>query len=897
MISVYRMLLVLYPARFRRMHGAEMVDAFISDLDDARRRGSAALLRFWIFIAGDLVASAARLRGPQIAAASRRLIGGDIPRLPRREKRTLMDTLLQDVRYGLRQFIRRPGFTAIAVISLALAIGANSLVYGIVDGFALRPFDYPDPDRLLTVGVTFPKMSSETSYVETLSPAEYADIRTSKSFLNTAAFDLGNRNLSGGDVPERVFTALLLDDPFPVLRMKPTLGRGFTREELAPNGPPVAIISHRLWQTRFGGDPDILNRTIRVGGTSGSIVGVMPPGLLLIGTDLWVPWGGDPTTMPRNIRQFTVLARLRPDTTREQASAELATVAGSIERAHVGQFKEYEGWRLSATPWAMALLQNVRPAALILVVAVLFVLLIACVNVANLFLARSTTRQRELAVRLALGAGRLRLARQLLTESLLVSVAAAAIGLAIAYIGLQFAGSIVPSQFQNFGLRAALNARVLLWSLALTTAAALLVGVLPAFHATRTDPHGSLKADGRAGAGRAGGRLRHGLVVVEIALSVVLLLGAGLLIRSFLNIQRVPLGYESKGVLTMRLTLPREGYGTGEAINAFFERLLERTAQLPGVASVAMASQFPPLSTLSSQVEIDGVADNGSTLPTAITTIASRGLFNTLGVPLMAGRAFDDRDRAGGPRTVVVNRTFVDRFLRGREAIGARIRIGPRDRPEPWSEIVGVVADARNQGATAPVRPEVFTSMEAGLGAWNQLFLLVRADRPPASLVPDIRRVVGSIDPQQPVYAIQTLEEALTVTSFQQRIAAGLLVVFAGVALVMAAIGIYGVLSYSVNARTQELGVRLAVGASRAAVMWLVMKQVLLLAAIGLAAGIMMLIAVGRGLERLLFGVHPGDPGTMAGVALLLAVVAVVAAWVPAARASGLDPIQALRYE
>jgi putative ABC transport system permease protein len=345
------------------------------------------------------------------------------------------------------------------------------------------------------------------------------------------------------------------------------------------------------------------------------------------------------------------------------------------------------------------------------------------------------------------------------------------------------------------------------------------------------------------------------------------------------------------------LTLPREGYGTNEAITSFFERLVEQTKQLPGVAAVAMASQFPPMGAFSGQIEIDGVPATEGTLPTAATTIASRGLFRTLGVPVMAGRTFDERDRPGSPRTVVVNRTFVDRFLRGREAIGTRIRIGPRDRPGPWSEIIGVVADARNQGPSAAVRPEVFTSMEAGLGGWNQLFLLVRADRSPAALLPDVRQAVASIDPQQPVYAIQTLEEALAVTFFQQRIAAGLLVVFAGIALVLAAIGIYGVMSYSVNARTQELGVRLAVGASRAAVMWLVMKEVLMLAAIGLAAGVALLVAAGRGLERVLFGVQPGDPGTMVAVALLLAIVALVAAWVPAARASRLDPIQALRYE
>jgi putative ABC transport system permease protein len=894
-IALYRALLVLYPAVFRRAYGEDMVDTFAMDLEHARTVG--ARFRLAMFVAMDLIRSAARLRWRAAATELRRRRGRGTPGLPRERKGSMMDTLLQDVRFGLRQFVRRPGFTAIAVLSLALAVGGNSLIYGMVDGFVLHPFDYPDPDRLVTVGVSFPKVSSETNYVETMSPVEAAEIAATQSFLRTATFDLGNRNLSGGDMPEHVFTALLLDDPFPVLGVKPALGRGFTKEELAPKAPPVAIISHRIWQSRFGGDPNVLSRPVRIGGTTGSIVGVMPPGVLLIGTDLWVPWGADPTTMPRNVRQFTMLARLRPDAPLAQANAELATIAKNVEQTHVGAFKEYAGWRLTATPWAAALLKDVRSAAFMLVVAVFFVLLIACVNVANLLLARSTTRQRELAVRLALGAARWRLARQLLTETVLLAAAGAAGGIGLAWFGLRFAGAIVPAQFQMLGLAAGLNVRVLLWSLLMTVVCALIVGVLPAVKATRTDPHDSLKADGRAGPTRAAGRLRHGLVVVEIALSVVLLLGAALLIRSFLNIQRVPLGYDPKGVLTMRLTLPREGYATGEAITGFFERLLQATAQAPGVTAAAVASQFPPISPFNGRVEIENAAATGTTLPTAVTTIVSRGYFDTMRVPLMAGRRFDDRDLPGSSHAIVVNRAFVDRFLSGREPLGARVRINARNGKGAWSEIVGVVGDTRNQGAASPVKPEIFISMEAGRDAWNQLFLLVRSDRPASALLPDVRKAVSAVDAQQPVYAIQTLEEALGVAAFQQRISAVMLVVFAAVALVLAAIGIYGVMSYSVSARTQELGVRLAVGASRRAVMWLVMKQVLALAAIGLAAGIALLVAAGRGLERLLFGVHPGDPGTIAAVVGILAAVALAAAWIPARRASGVDPIQALRYE
>ena len=807
-----------------------------------------------------------------------------------------MDTLVQDLRYALRQFVRRPGFTAIAVLSLGLAIGGNSLIYGMLDGFVFHPFPYPQPDRLVAVGVTFPKLSSETIYVETLSPAEYLDIRTTRSFARAGSFDLGNRNISGGDVPERVFTALLLDDLFPVIGMAPALGRGFTADELGPNGPPAAIISHRLWQSRFGGDPAILNRPIRVSGRAASVVGVMPPGLVLIGTDLWIPWGGDPLTVPRNVRQFNVLARLAPGASLEQANAELASIARRVEQAEKGAFAEYENWRLTATPWAAALLKDVRPAAFILLGAVGLVLLIACANLTNLFLARSSARQRELAVRLALGAARWRLMRLVLTESLLLSIAGAAVGIAIAWLGLKSAGALIPGQFQMLGLEAGINFRVLWWSLALALGCGLLVGLLPAFHATRTDPHESLKADARTGGSRGGRRVRHVLVVAELALSVVLLLGAGLLLRSFLNIQRVDLGFDSAGVLTMRLTLPRERY-PGDAAGAFFDRLSERLAALPGVRAVSAASQFPPSATFGTQFRLEqGHKDGQQTLPTALITTATPSYFETLRVPLGAGRLLGPTDRLDTPPVAMINQAFAARYLAGTDPLGQRLAIGSPDQQRPWTTIVGVVADYRNNGVTQPVRPEIYVPVRQQT-AWNQLFMLVRTDGPPTGLLASARQTVSSLDPEQPVYLIQTLDEALATSSFQQRISALLLSIFAAVALVLAAIGIYGVMSYAVTARTQEIGVRLAIGAQRRDVIWLVLGQVLRLSAIGLAIGIGVVIVAGRALEGLLFGVRAADPGTIAAVTFVLGAVALIGAWAPASRASKTDPIQALRNE
>jgi putative ABC transport system permease protein len=891
---LFKVLLRLYPADFRARYGSEVLAAAADAQEEARGAPLAVRMRLLAFSVRDVVGAAMRQRFRRVRTSTISALGGGHPQPSRQSKRSEMDTILQDIRYALRLFVRRPGFAAVAVISLALAIGGNTAIYGILDGFVFHPFSYPDPDRLVAVGVNYPKLSSETSYIEVLSPAEYADIRTAGSFASIGAFDLGNRNISGGDVPERVFTALLLDDLFPVLGMKPVLGRGFTRDELLPNGPPVAIISHRLWRTRFAEDPAILSRAVRISGQSTAIVGVMPPGLVLIGTDLWMPWGGDPARMPRNIRQFSILARLAPRASIEQANTELTTIAGRIDQAERAKFKEYEGWRLTATPWAAALMQDVRPVAYMLVGAVAFVLLIACANLTNLFLARSTTRHRELAVRLALGAGRWRVARHVLTESLLLSFAGAAGGLLVAYLAFRGSSSLIPAQFQMLGLEAGLNTRVLAWSAAVALACGLLAALLPALQATRTDPHDSLKADTRAG-GNRGGRLRQLLVISEIALSVVLLLGAGVLIRSMWNIQRVDPGFQSDGVLTMRLTLPRERYAE-DAAGAFFDSLIERLEAVPGVRSASAASQFPPMAAFDTQFTLEHKVEPGSTLPTALSTVASPGYFATLGVPIQAGRAFNASDRLNTPPVVIVNAAFAARYLSGADPVGQRIQMGSPERPRPAATIVGVVADFRNAGATQAVRPELFIPVRQQT-VWNQLFVLVRSEGTAAAILPAVRQTVQSLDAEQPIYMIQSLDEALAVSSFQQRASAIVLGLFALLAMVLAAMGIYGVMSYSVSARTQEMGVRFALGAQRGSVLWLVIRQVLLLAAIGLTIGVVLLVFAGRALEQLLFGVKAVDPLTIVLVTLALGAVALVAAWVPASRASRIDPITALRYE
>ena len=885
MIRVWRLLLFAYRADFRRRHGAEILAAIAAERALPRYRGAAGSIRHAFHTAIDIIVSAVRQR-----------------LAPRREKffrSRPMDTVRQDVRYALRQLARRPGFAAIAILSLALGIGGNTAVFGIVDSFVLHPFAFPDASRLLIVGRSFPKLSAGTDFIEVLSPAEYEDIRQARSFARTAAFDLGNRNISGGDVPDRVFTAFLIDDPFPVIGLAPFLGRGFTADELKPNGPPAAIISHRIWVSRFHADRTLVGKTIRVNGNAATLVGVMPPALLLVGTDLWLPWGATADRVPRNMRNFSVIARLARGESLASAEAELAAIAGRIAGDHAAHFPEYTGWRLVPQPFAHAVLQDARPAGLLVLGAVALVLFIACANLASLMLARASGRQRELAVRVALGAGRGRLAQQLVTEIAVLAVAGGAAGLALASVAIRASNALVPAQFTSFGLAASVNARIAGWCLLSTVAAVFLVGILPALQSGRTEPNDSLKQDARStGGGRSARRLRQGLIVGEVALAVVLALGAGLLLRSFLNLQRVDSGLDAGSVVTMRLTLPQEKYRGGDAINAFFEELARRVEELPRIERAGLASQFPPQAFIRFRVIVDGAPPPaGPTLPAAYVTVASRGYIPAIGMRLRAGRLFDERDSPTAPHVAIVNDAFVSRYLGGRAALGTRIRVGNDPQKAAPAEIVGVVANTVNAGASSAPMPEVFVPMEHGRDAWNQLFLIARTNGDPAAAVAAIRQAVAAIDPDQPIYAVQTLSQAFETDIVTQRVSAALVTIFAAVALTLAAIGIYGVTAYSVRTRTQEIGIRMAMGAERRVVVWMVLRQVFALVAAGLALGTGAVLALGPFAGSLLFGVTPIDPVTLASTSALLGAVALAAAWWPAWIASRVDPVVALRYE
>ena len=885
MTRIYRYLLRAYPRWFRERYEAELVAAFAAER--AGYRSWFAPIRFWMFIVLDLSISACRIR-----LVSGRRMPQPIDSPPRR---SAMEALAQDLRHAFRQLVRRPGFTAVAVLSLALGIGGNAIIFAFFDGFVLHPFAYPEPDRVVAIGSTFPRMSSEERFIEAISIPEYVDIQSARSIRSIAAFDGGNRNISGGDRPERVVTMLALTDLFGPFGLQPSLGRGFTDEELA-SGVGAGVISYRLWQGRFGGASDIVGTSVKVNGVPTTVVGVMPPELLILGADLWLPWRIDPIDYPRNRRPFTLIARLAPGATLDEANAELAAIAARTTAAHAAEFEEYQGWRLTATPWSEALMRDVRPAAWLLLGAVGLVLLIACANLSNLFLARSSTRQREMAVRLALGAARWRIARHLLAEVALLAMAGLGAGLLLAQVGLPALVSMVPAQLNTLGVTAAINVRVVGWAAMFAIGSAAVVGVLPVFQSTRTSPQDALKSDGRgATAGRIPLRLRQSLIVAEIALSVILLVGAGLLVRSFTRLQSVEPGFDASNVLTMRITLPQEKY-RGAAINEFFQQLLDRLDQTPGVRSSSVASQFPPQGAFSTAFRLDGMTTGGDQMPMSQITAASASHFTNLGVPLIAGRPFAALDRRDAPLVAMVNQAFADKFLPGAGVLGQRVSTGPSDRPSPPMEIVGIVANMQNRDMRNPPSPEIFVPL-LQQSQNNQLFLMVRAHGDAGSLLPVVREQLAAIDPDQPVYNVQTLEAAVSAANFGNRFSMVLFAIFAAVALSLTTIGIYGVMSYAVSARTQEIGVRMAVGADRRDVMWMVLRQVLGLTAVGLVIGLAGVAAAGGAIRRALFEVQPLDPATIGSAGAILGLVALFAGWFPAWRASRVDPIHALRNE
>ncbi len=817
-------------------------------------------------------------------------------RRPHRGKReNRMSSFMQDVRFGLRGMRRNAGLAAVIIITLALGISANTIIYSVVDGLILHPFPFPDGDRLVTVGTEYPRLGRGLNFVEHMSPAEYVDIRESaESLEHVVAWDMGNRQVSLGELSDNLFAGFWWGDAFETLGMTPFLGRGMTEEETVA-GDPVAVLSYRVWQSRFGADPDIVGTSIGINGNPYTVVGIMRPRAELYGMDLWMPMGVSPDVFPRGRRQFQVLARIRDGYDMAGVNTELEVLARRTELEYA-DVDEYEGWRMRAATWTDANVRQIRPAGYILLGAVTFVLLLVCSNVASLLLARSTARRREMAVRTAMGASRRRLVRLVLTESLGLALVSGVLGVGLAYLGTSAVANILAGvPFLPGAVE--LNPRVLAFAAGVSLSAGILFGILPALQDSAASVGATLKSEGTSATGGPGRlRLQRGLVAVEAALAFVLLVGGGLFINSFARLTRLDPGFSPEGVMSMRLTLPSEEYD-GPAIGAFFQTLEERVLAIPGVEAVGRGAQFPPIAFAFRRVATEGLetTEEGQ-LPTAMTTLASPGYFDALGIPVERGRAFSAADVEGSPLVAVINEAAEAMMFPDGEAIGSRFRVGT-GADDPWFEVVGVAGNTLNNGLDQPTFPEVFASHRQ-VPAWsNQMFLLIRTSVEPHSIVAAVRSVVRSIDPDQPVYRIRTVDEALAAGVAPRRIAANVLTVFAAVALVLAAVGIFAVVSLAVGARTREIGLRVALGAGGRQVRSLMIRQALVPVAVGAAIGFGSALALSGVLTGLLFEVSGADPLTLTAVTVLFGLVAFLASYVPALKASRLDPVEALRVE
>jgi putative ABC transport system permease protein len=807
-----------------------------------------------------------------------------------------MDSLLQDLRYAVRTLVERPGFTLVAALTIALGVGGTTAMFGIVDAVLLRSLPYADPDRLAMVWTRTPGVPQAAA-----SWPEFVDWREqNRSFADMAVWRGQSVNLTGGAEPERVIGAFVSDRFFPLLGARPALGRTFTAEETDPaTARPVAVIGHGLWQRRFGSDPGILGRTLVLNGQSHTVVGVLGPEFdggnapsngWFMGCDVFLPISYFPNKkgLARGETEILVLGRLRPDVDLEQARTDMTVVARRLEQAYPDT---HAGRGVDVLPLHEQIVGSMKPALLVLLGAVALVLLIACANVANLLLARASRRRRELALRAALGAGRTRLVRQLLTESALLAVLGGALGLLVGHWGLALLVSLAPPGVLPASV--ALDGRVMAFALGLTAATGLCFGIVPAIHASRPDLDGVLKEAGRGGSGSAGHRFRDALVVAEVTLSLVLLVGAGLLLRSAIALQHAELGFRTDHLLTAEFRLPAAKYSEPRMIAAFFRQTLERLRAVPGIESAALVRAVPFSGNGGSttyQVEGQPEPPKGRE-PVTQLNIVSPDYFRTMGIPQRKGRDFDEHDTADKPAVAIVNDTMARQLWAGTDPLGKRLRL----REAGWVTVVGVVGDVRHGSPSEPPQPQVYTTHEQDARIFACVVARTKGD--PLAMAAPMRAALWSVDKDQPVWKVRAMEELATGSRGTARAMSLLVGAFAAVAMLLAGVGIYGVMAYAVSQRTREIGIRMALGAASSRVLRLVVGRALALTGVAIVLGALGANAVARLLGTLLFGVGPADPLTFVAAALALATVGTLAAYIPARRAARIDPVRALAEE
>lgn len=816
----------------------------------------------------------------------------------------MMDTLLQDVRYGIRQFARNPGFTAIASLALALGIGANTAIFSAVNTVLLQPLPFKDQQRLVWLWERDLRTDDPRNPVSPVSFAAFRDETRVFEGIGSSRDEM--YNLTGEGEPETLIAYRFSHDFFQVLGTPPLLGRTFLAEEDRPGAPHVVVLSYGLWTRRFAADPGIMGRSITLDGESHTVVGVMPKGFQHPKfTELWTPLALTPEqAASRDIRFLRLVARLKPGVTIDQAQTAVDRVAARLAALYP---ESHARWGAIVNPIESRYTGDVKPALLVLLGAVGFVLLIACANVANLLLARGAGRLREVAVRAALGASRRRVVRQLLSESLLLALFGGALGTLFAQWGLSALLGLFPKNVFNVAIprldEIRLDAGVLAFTLLVSLATGLLFGLLPALQVSRVGLGEALQHATRGSGGvPPGQRLRSALVVAEVALAVVLVTGGTLMLKSFLKLQGSVLGFDPKGLLTARVLLPEYRYADAPKRLAFFEQAMSGIRALPGVEAVG-ATPFLPLSGWSSgrSFRVEGQAPPApGQEPEAELRVVNDDYFRAMRIGLVKGRAFAESDREGTTRVAIINETMARRFFAEEDPLGRRVWLQYRasdapDDPRHLREIVGVVGDVRHYGLTQPAVPEIYL-------AWRQdpvelIGFAVRTSADPMSLAKGVREAVWSVDKDQPVTMAMSYEQLAADSITLQRASARLVSFFAGVALLLAALGIYGVMAYAVARRTHEIGVRMALGARAHDVIRLVLGQGMRLAGIGAALGLVASLALTRVLSALLYGVSATDPASFASVLGLVAAAALLACYIPARRATRVDPMVALRYE
>jgi len=812
----------------------------------------------------------------------------------------MMSAISNDIRFGLRMLLKSPGSTLIAVVALAFGIGANSAIFSVVNGVLLRPLQYQDPDRLVMVWETH---LSKGIKQEQVSPPDYRDwAEQNRVFDQLVALRGEPRVLTGGELPERVETALVTPNTLDLLGMKAAIGRGFFSEEGQPGHNRVAVLSYGLWQRRFGGDRGILSRSAILDGISYSIVGVAPPEFRLLNTpaEVWTPYTLDAGELgQRGFRSLRVVGRLKRGVSLDQAQAQMRSVAAGIEQTDPDT---NAGWSTKVVLLRDQLVGDISTTLWTLLGAVVFVLLIACANVANLLLARAGSREKEIAVRAALGANPGRLARQLLTESVMLALAGGVLGLLLASWSVSILKKVGPAMLPRLE-EIGVDWRVLGFTLAVSLATGVVFGLAPVFASLRGDLNTILRSSGRGTTGgRARAHLRDALVVAEIAFCVVLLSGAGLFIRSFAQLQRLNPGFQPDHVLTMEIDLPEARY-SGEKIGLFYKQLLERIGVLPGVRFAALGRRAPLNDNIDASLNF--IIENQPVLasadqPKAKYRAVSADYFEALGIPLIRGRYFDRTDGEKTRGVVVINETMAHRFWPNEDPIGKRIKAGFDN--SIWCTVIGIVADVKQTALSAENNPETYyhylqVPPELMSFVEGTMTVALRTNGDPASLISAAREEVRKMDPDLAVFNVKTMEALVDGSLAQPRFRTVLLGAFAGVALILAAIGLYGVIAYTVAQRTNELGVRMALGAQKNDILRLVIAHGTILGAIGIAIGLVASLATMRLISTLLFRVNASDPLTFASTATLILVVALAASTIPALRAIRVDPVVALRYE